>query len=139
MIELHDHLDTSNFRLLDCTISVKELIQTAADMGKKGVAITDHETVAAHVKAIQTTRQLKEDGKIPQDFKLILGMKFTFAIHWKKCGTTINRVLLNFLIFCYCQRIKRGMKRYVNFRVWPGKIPFTRELWNVCRQLKVIW
>lgn len=73
MIELHNHLDTSNFRLLDCTISVEELIQTTADMGKKAVAITDHETVAAHVKAIQTTRRLKESGKIPEDFKLILG------------------------------------------------------------------
>ncbi|WP_341323470.1 PHP domain-containing protein [Solibacillus sp. FSL H8-0523] len=73
MIELHNHLDTSNFRLLDCTISVEELIQTAADMGKKAVAITDHETVAAHVKGIQTTRRLKESGKIPEDFKLILG------------------------------------------------------------------
>lgn len=78
-IELHNHLDTSNIRLLDCIISVEELIQTAADMGKKGVAITDHETVAAHVKAIQITRKLKKidektgNSKIPQDFKLILG------------------------------------------------------------------
>lgn len=73
MIELHCHDDTSNFKLRDSTNFVDELIQTAADMGKHGLAITNHETVSSHVRAIQITRKLKEDGKIPQDFKLILG------------------------------------------------------------------
>ena len=72
-IELHSHTDKSNLKLLDSTNFVEDLIQKSADMGKKGVSITDHETVAAHVQAIQVTRRLKEEGKIPQDFKLILG------------------------------------------------------------------
>jgi DNA polymerase-3 subunit alpha len=42
-------------------------------MGYKGVAITDHESVSAHIKAIKTVRAFKEKSKIPQDFKLILG------------------------------------------------------------------
>lgn len=73
-ILLHNHTDRgSNLKLRDTTNRVEELIQTAHDMGHRGVAITDHESVSAHVKAIQATQKLKEQGKIHSDFKLILG------------------------------------------------------------------
>ncbi|OPH62192.1 DNA-dependent DNA polymerase [Paenibacillus ferrarius] len=69
----HNHSDYSNVRLLDCTNSVEDLIRTAGELGYKGLALTDHESVSAHVQAIKKTRELKEKGKIPLDFKLILG------------------------------------------------------------------
>jgi DNA polymerase-3 subunit alpha len=72
-INAHNHTDYSNFRLLDCTNRVEELIETAASLSYRGIAITDHESVSAHVQAIKKTRELKKKGKIPQDFKLILG------------------------------------------------------------------
>lgn len=72
-IELHSHTDVSNIRLLDAIVRVDDLIQTSSDMGLKGVAITDHESVSAHLKAIQSVRRKKENGDIPEDFKLILG------------------------------------------------------------------
>lgn len=72
-IELHLHSPYSNIRLLDAISTIEDSILTAANLGLDGIAITDHETVAAHVKAIQKVRELKEKGKIPQDFKLILG------------------------------------------------------------------
>lgn len=72
-MELHTHLDTSNLRLKDCINKVDELFQCAADLGLKGIAITDHETVASHVKAIRALKKKKSKGEIPQDFKLILG------------------------------------------------------------------
>lgn len=72
-IELHAHTDKSNIRLLDSINHVEDLIQTANDIGLLGVAITDHEFVGAHVKAIQAMRDLKKKNKIDQDFKLILG------------------------------------------------------------------
>lgn len=72
-IELHNHSHYSNLKLLDSTNLIDELIQTASDMGKKGLAITEHESVASSFKAIETTKKLKDKGKIPKDFKLILG------------------------------------------------------------------
>lgn len=72
-IELHSHSPWSNLRLLDAISTIEDLIQTSADLGLHGLAITDHETVAAHVKGIQKVRELKENNKIPQDFMLILG------------------------------------------------------------------
>lgn len=73
MIDLHSHTDISNIRLIDSTNFVDELILKTAQMGKKGLAITDHESVSNHVKALQYTKKFKEEGKIPQDFRLILG------------------------------------------------------------------
>lgn len=72
-IELHSHSPYSNIRLRDAISTIEELVQTAADLKLQGLAITDHETVAAHVKATQKVRELKEKGKIPSTFKLILG------------------------------------------------------------------
>ncbi|WP_259445799.1 helix-hairpin-helix domain-containing protein [Paenibacillus lautus] len=73
-ILIHNHTDRgSNLKLRDTTNTVEELIQTVNDMGHKGLAITDHESISAHVKAIQITDKLKSAGKIHKDFKLILG------------------------------------------------------------------
>ncbi|PYY28161.1 PHP domain-containing protein [Paenibacillus illinoisensis] len=73
-ILLHNHSDRgSNLKLRDTTNRVEDLIQTVHDMGHKGVAFTEHESISSHVKAIQVTEKLKKDGKIDQDFKLILG------------------------------------------------------------------
>lgn len=73
-ILIHNHVDRgSNLKLRDTTNTVEGLIQTTHNMGHKGVAITDHESISAHVKAIQVTDKLKKEGKISEDFKLILG------------------------------------------------------------------
>ncbi|MCA1027031.1 PHP domain-containing protein [Cytobacillus kochii] len=72
-ISCHNHTDKSNFRLLDSTNRTKDLIKTAAELGYKGVAITDHETLSSHLEAIKLTRELKDEKKLDHDFKLILG------------------------------------------------------------------
>ena len=73
MIHLHCHSDYSNIRLIDCINKIPRLIKRAVELGNSGIAITDHESVSGHVKAIQTVKKGKENGTIPKDFKLILG------------------------------------------------------------------
>ncbi|MGG3890230.1 DNA polymerase III subunit alpha [Metabacillus fastidiosus] len=73
MIGCHCHTDKSNIRLLDSTNRVGDLLKTAVEMSYKGLAITDHEVLSAHVEAIQTVRNMKKKGEMPEDFKLILG------------------------------------------------------------------
>ncbi|PAE55334.1 hypothetical protein CHH93_12010 [Bacillus licheniformis] len=73
VIGCHCHTCKSNIRLLDSTNSVKGLLETALEMNYKGLAITDHEVLSAHLEAIQTVRSMKKEGEMPQDFKLILG------------------------------------------------------------------
>lgn len=68
--ELHCHSEYSNPRLVDCCIKVKDLLNTAFDMGYKAVALTDHECISGHIKALQEGKKLKEKR---EDFKVILG------------------------------------------------------------------
>ena len=69
-IGTHNHTDVSNFRLLDSTNKLSALVNKAIELGLSGIAITDHECLSNHVKAIQLQKKLIEDGK---DFKIILG------------------------------------------------------------------
>jgi len=73
MIGCHCHTDVSNIRLLDSTNKVKDLLKCAVEMDYKGIAITDHEVLSAHVQAIKTVREMKKKNIMPEDFKLILG------------------------------------------------------------------
>lgn len=80
-IGLHNHSDKSNFRLIDAINKTEDLIKTAVNLGYKGIAITDHECLSAHVEAIKFVSESKKETDpkklaeftMPQDFKLILG------------------------------------------------------------------
>jgi DNA polymerase-3 subunit alpha len=69
----HNHSDFSNGRLLDSTDKIEDMFKEAVQLGYKGMALTDHEIVSGHIRAIQTVRKMKEKGDMPEDFKLILG------------------------------------------------------------------
>jgi DNA polymerase-3 subunit alpha len=56
-------------RLLDCIIKPADLIDRAYELGLSGIAITDHESLSAHIEAIQHYKK----KYINTDFKLILG------------------------------------------------------------------
>lgn len=74
MIYNHAHTDKgSNIRLIDCTNKVDTMIDTVVELGMKGAAITDHESLSAHIEALQYVKKGKKKGSIPEDFKLILG------------------------------------------------------------------
>ena len=73
-ISMHNHSEFSNFITKDSTNRLERMIlYVANELKQKGFAVTEHEYVGNHVKALQTVNKLKKQGKIPQDFKLILG------------------------------------------------------------------
>ena len=67
---LHNHTSYSNIRLRDAIIKIPELLDNALALGLNGLAITDHETLASHVKAKKYIDANKDKFG---DFKLILG------------------------------------------------------------------
>lgn len=70
-IELHFHDDYgSNTRLTDTINKIEPCMNYAASIGLKGLAITDHESLSAHIKALQYLPKVRE--KYPE-FQLILG------------------------------------------------------------------
>ena len=70
---LHNHTEYSNLRLLDCINKVEDLIKRAYELGLNGVAITDHEALSAHIKALKFYKQQCKDDEQWKNFKLILG------------------------------------------------------------------
>ena len=62
----HNHTEFSNFRLLDATNKLEDLVKRGIEIGLKGLAITDHETIASSI------RVCKLQEKYP-DFKIAIG------------------------------------------------------------------
>lgn len=67
---LHNHTDYSNIRLRDCINKTTSLIDYAIELGHTGIALTDHDCVAGHIKALKYYQKIKKDHP---DFKLVLG------------------------------------------------------------------
>jgi DNA polymerase-3 subunit alpha len=66
---LHAHSDYSNLKVIDSINKVKDLIDGAYNKGLHAIALTDHDTISGHVKAIQHFRS----KYLETPFKLILG------------------------------------------------------------------
>lgn len=68
---LHNHTDYSNALLgfPDSVNKMENIIQKAYDIGLNGFAITDHEGVSCHIKALKYYNSMQKD----RNFKLILG------------------------------------------------------------------
>ncbi|MEK4006558.1 PHP domain-containing protein [Paenibacillus sp. FSL H3-0333] len=120
-ILLHNHTDRgSNLKLRDTTNTIEGLIQTANDMGHKGLAITDHESVSSHVKAIQITEQLKKNEKIAQDFKLILGNEIYLVENTEEIRTNYKSGVTKFPHFLLLSKDAIGHEqiRYMSSKAW---------------------
>ena len=70
---LHNHTASSNARLIDSINKVEDLIQYSFELGLKGIAITDHETINAHIKALKYVEKMRAKDEKWKEFKLILG------------------------------------------------------------------
>ena len=71
--DTHSHSEYSNIRLIDSINKIPDMIKTAANLGMKGLALTDHECLCGHLSWILNEKKLKEKGEIPEDFKCALG------------------------------------------------------------------
>jgi len=67
---LHNHSQYSNIRMLDCIIKPKDLVQKAIDLGYKGIALTDHESLSGSIDMLKIRDSIKETNP---DFKIIFG------------------------------------------------------------------
>ena len=90
----HLHTDLSNIRLKDSIVKVDKAIDRAIEMGMSGIAITDHACLSAHVSAEIYTKQLIEKGKLPQDFKVILGEEIYLTPNLENKGEYYHFVIL---------------------------------------------
>lgn len=74
MFYAHNHTDVSNFKGKDSINKVEDLIDYSIEIGAKGLAITDHDTISNHIRALKYYKKLTKNKKINADeFKLALG------------------------------------------------------------------
>lgn len=71
--EPHAHSEYSNLRLIDSTNRIEDLMLAAHKLGINGIALTDHEALSGHVQWLKAETRLKEQEKLPADFKCALG------------------------------------------------------------------
>lgn len=120
-IHLHNHTDAgSNMIMKDSIVKVKDLITYTNSLGNKGVAITDHECLSAHVKGINIMNKLKEDKKLPEDFKLILGNEIYLLNKQDTLEKRNNSERINFYHCILLAKDKIGHKqlRELSSRAW---------------------
>lgn len=67
---LHNHTDYSNFRLRDSINTVEGLMNRAIELGHKGIAYTEHETISNAIHIENAYSKIKESHP---DFKVIRG------------------------------------------------------------------
>lgn len=72
---IHNHTCYSNLRLIDSINKPEQLIDYAYEIGLAGVAITDHESLSAHIRALNYFEQKYKD----KNFKLVLGNEIYIA------------------------------------------------------------
>lgn len=93
-IETHAHSHYSNIRLLDSINRPKDLILTAAQLGLKGICLTDHECLCGAVEWLQLEESLKDQNIIPQDFKCGLGNEIYLVDERKKKQSYYHFILI---------------------------------------------
>lgn len=73
---------SANTRILDCINKPKDLIDRAIELGLSGIAITDHESLSAHIEVNQYAQKIKETHP---DFKVALGNEI-YLVDERKSG-----------------------------------------------------
>ena len=66
----HNHGEFSNIRFLDSCIKIKDLVFRAAELGFKGIAVTEHECLSGAVKLMNMKSSIQEQYP---GFKIIFG------------------------------------------------------------------
>lgn len=65
--ECHSHSHYSNLRLLDCVNKPRDLVYYAAEIGLKGICLTDHEALGGHIELDRLQKEIIEQYP---DFKI---------------------------------------------------------------------
>lgn len=89
--ECHAHTTYSNIRLLDCINQPKDLINRAIEVGLKGIAITDHECLSAHIQVEKIKQEIKEEYP---DFKIGLGNEIYLTYDRRKSQQYYHFILI---------------------------------------------
>ena len=114
---IHNHTDAgSNLRLRDSTNKVNDLIQYVHDIGMKGLAITDHESIAAHLKALKYYEQHMNEDEW-SGFKLALGNEIYLCTSSTTAENAKDNIYPHFILIALDAKGHKGI-RELSTKAW---------------------
>ena len=116
-INCHSHTSTgSNLRLRDSINKPEELINYAHELGHKGICITDHESITAHLDCLEYYESVK-DKEEWKDFKLGLGNEIYLCIDSCTAENTKTNVYPHFILIALDAEGHKGI-RELSTKAW---------------------
>jgi DNA polymerase III subunit alpha len=119
---IHSHTDASNFRLRDAINKPERLIDYCHEVGLAGVVITDHETLANHVKAHKYVEAQKKTGKISEDFVVGFGNEIYLVDKEDTFSKRENNEKIHFHHFILIAKDQKGYEglRKLSSKAWQN-------------------
>lgn len=115
-INCHSHTATgSNLRLRDSINKPIDLINYAHELGHKGICITDHESIAAHLDCLKYYNQVK-DNEEWSGFKLGLGNEI-YLCPLSITADNTNNIFPHFILIALDAEGHKGL-RELSTRAW---------------------
>lgn len=113
---IENHTDFSNFRLRDSINTVESLIDYAIELGHDVCAITEHDTIASHIKAEKYYNKIKKENP---NFKLIRGNEI-YLVRNGLNKDNYNKDFDRYFHFILLARDAEGHKqiREISSRAW---------------------
>lgn len=126
-IGMHNHSEYSNLRLLDSTNKFEKMVDYVVNtLGQQGFALTDHECLSGHIKYLQTVKNMKSKGKIPETFKPILGNEIYLVDEHEYTTALENKERISFYHFILIALDDTGhaQLRELSTRAWDRMINY---------------
>ena len=116
---LHCHSEYSNIRLLDCTNKLEDLANKCEELGLGGFALTDHEALCGHVKAIQLQKKLKDRGS---PIKIFLGNEIYLVDSLEEVKDHYQSGITKFFHFILIAKDEKGHEqlRRLSSKAWEN-------------------
>ena len=114
---IHNHDETSNFRLLDSTNKTTDILDKAFELGLPGICITNHETVSSHIKIFQHLEKHKDRFK---DFKIGYGNEIYLIDEEDSIRARENNERIRYYHFILVAKNENGYKgiRELSSQAW---------------------
>lgn len=120
---LHNHSAYSNLRLLDSINKIPQMVDKCVALGLKGCALTDHESLSGHIEFMQYIREGKKNGKIPEDFKCILGDEIYLIDSLEEVRNNYKKGITKYFHFILLAKDKEGHQqlRKISTQAWRNR------------------
>ena len=117
-IGIHNHFSSgSNLRLRDTTNKVDEVLKYSHDLGHKGIVITDHESISAHLEVMKFYDTVKEEWGGFDGYRIGYGNEIYLCPSWVTAENAKNNIYPHFILIALDEIGHKGL-RELSTKAW---------------------